>query len=149
MFRIKYYKKLNCKRADILNNNNDYKQILNIMDIEILPEEIFVMVEEHIDMTEDIILNDKVYSINKNYMLNCNISLEYYDMAKEGYKEMIKEETLVTTYMNFAYNAGGMQCYGFYKAKNGKVYIIDSFINNIRGIFIPDKNIDCLRDVIV
>jgi hypothetical protein len=108
--------------------------------------DIYKLSNENIVLAEEAILSDKLKPISKNYMLS--ISLEYYELAKLGYLEMIQEETPVTSYMKFAFNGGGMQCYGFYKAKNGTVYVIDSFMNNISGVYIPDKNMDCLRDIV-
>ena len=58
------------------------------------------------------------------------------------------QKSNINDYYEFASNAFGMQSYGFYKANNGEIYIIEAFINEISKIYIPSKNIDCLKDLI-
>lgn len=100
----------------------------------------------NIDKVEEALQTDKLQSIEDNYKVS--ISFQYFAFAKLGYTEMLKETTKVTSYLQFAFNAGGMRTYGFYKAKNSKIYIIDSWLGDIENIFIPDKNIECFMDII-
>ena len=101
--------------------------------------------ERNIERAEEAI-KQKLNPIDKNYILS--ISNQYYDNAKICYKRMIKLTTPVTSYVRFAANGYGYQSYGFYKAKNGNVYIIDTFMEDINGVYIPNKNIDFLRNII-
>ena len=101
----------------------------------------------NIERVEEALKSDKLQDIDKNYYLS--ISCQYYDDAEFCYKEMIKESTPVTSYLRFAANGYGFQTYGFYKARDGKVYIVDTYLENIQKIFVPDKNIQCLENVIV
>jgi hypothetical protein len=41
-----------------------------------------------------------------------------------------------------------MYSYGFYKANNGKIYIIEAWDNNITKVYIPSKKWDCLTNII-
>lgn len=120
------------------------------MEMEMNPETTFefdLLSKNNIDRAENAINSDKLQPIENNYKLS--ISYQYYDDAEIGYKEMIKESTPVTSYFRFAGNGYGYQSYGFYKAKNGNVYILDTSMEHINGVFIPDKNIDCFKNIIV
>lgn len=97
--------------------------------------------QENINIVENAIISDKLQSIENNY--NLSISFRDYDFAKIGYKEFIKQTTPKTSYFIFGGNAYGMQSYGLYKSKDGNIYIIDSFLGEIKRVFIPNKNIDC------
>ncbi len=105
-----------------------------------------ILSQANIERAEEAI-NTKLQPIENNYKLS--ISYQYYDIAEICYKEIIKETSPVTSYTRFASNGYGYQSYGFYKARDGKIYIIETFIENINGVYIPDKNIECLKDIIV
>ncbi len=100
----------------------------------------------NIEMVEKAIKSDKLLSNEMNK--NISISYQYYDLAELSYKEMIKEETPATSYCRFASNAYGYQVYGFYKAIDGTIYIVDTYMENINNLYIPDKNIDCLKHIL-
>jgi len=51
--------------------------------------------------------------------------------------ELIKKSP-INSYAYFASNAMGMISYGFYKANDGKIYIIVAFVNNITKIYLPE-----------
>ncbi len=102
--------------------------------------------EQFIEMAENAILSDKL--IDENNDLTPCISLQYYDDAEEGWNWINRDDISVTSYLLFASNAYGCTSYGFYKAKSGKIYIIQAYVNDIEHVFIPSKNIDCLKNVI-
>lgn len=99
--------------------------------------------QHNINRVEDAIKSSKLQPIEKNF--NLSISYQYYDLASTSYKEMLKQETHVTNYCQFAANGMGYQSYGFYKSIDGNIYIVDTFLEEINNIYIPDKNIDCLK----
>lgn len=103
--------------------------------------------QENINIVENAIISDKLQPIENNY--NLSISFSDYDFAQIGYKEFIKETTPNTSYFIFGGNAYGMQAYGLYKSKDGNIYIIDSFLGEIKRVFIPNKNIDCYKNIII
>lgn len=107
--------------------------------------ELTTLTQNNINKAEHAI-KTKLIDIEKNYTLS--ISIQYYNCAIYGYKLMVKDDTPVTSYCMFAFNAGGMQTYGFYKSINGKIYIIDSFLGDIDSVYIPYKNIDCLNSIL-
>lgn len=119
------------------------------MEMEMNPKNTFefdMLSEANIERAEEAIMT-KLNTIDDNYKLS--ISYQYYDIAEICYKEIIKETTPITSYISFASNGCGYQNYGFYKARDGKIYIIETSMEHINGVFIPDKNIDCFKDIIV
>jgi hypothetical protein len=40
-------------------------------------------------------------------------------------------------YIQYASNGFGFQSYGFYNANNGKIYIIEAYMNKISKIYVP------------
>jgi hypothetical protein len=102
--------------------------------------------DKSIESAEEAIKSDKLMPIEKNHMLS--ISYRDYDSAELAYKNIIKETTPVTSYSIFGGNALGMQSYGLYKALDGKIYIIDAYLGELRRVFIVDKNIDCFKNLI-
>jgi len=102
--------------------------------------------DANILIAEQAIKSDKLCPIENNHMLS--ISFKDYYLAELAYKEMIKDTRQNTSYFIFGGNSYGMQAFGFYKSIDGKIYIIDSWMGNIQRVFIPDKNIDCLKHII-
>lgn len=100
---------------------------------------------QNIELAEQAIKSDKLMPIEKNDMLS--ISYRDYEKAELAYKNITKETTPVTSYSIFGGNALGMQSFGLYKARNNKIYIIDAYLGEIRRVFVPDKNIDCFKDL--
>jgi hypothetical protein len=97
-----------------------------------------------IDITEDAILSDKLMQEDtKNVPA---ISYRDYEDAECGWKAIKKSEN--NYYIQFASNGGGMSSYGFYKANNGGIYIIEAWANEITKVYIPSKKWDCLQNVI-
>ena len=86
--------------------------------------------ESYIKMAEDAIMANNFSDINA-----ISISYQYYYDAKLGYDTILNSPP--TSYVRFAENAMGMQVYGYYKARNNQVYIINSFMNEIQTIYIP------------
>lgn len=41
-----------------------------------------------------------------------------------------------------------MSSFGFYKASNGQIYIIEAWMNEIVKVYIPSKNIACVKNLI-
>jgi hypothetical protein len=100
---------------------------------------------EEIVNAEQAINSDKLQPIENNCMLD--ISCRYYKFARKCYEQMINETTPNTSYVIFAENANGMEAYGLYKSRDGKIYIIESYLGEIRKIFISDKNIYFFRNL--
>jgi hypothetical protein len=99
--------------------------------------------QKNIELAEKAICSDKLQSIENNNLLS--ISFRDYYFAELGYKEIIKDTTPNTSYFLFGGNAYGMRSYGLYKSLQGKIYIIDSYMESIQRVFIPNKNIDCFK----
>ena len=100
--------------------------------------------EEYIIAAEQAILSDIL--VPKTSLVVPSISCQYYDEAEEAWKFI--QNSQKNSYRQFASNALGMSSYGFYKANNGQIYIIEAWINEIRNVYIPSKNIDCLKNLI-
>lgn len=79
---------------------------------------------------------------------NLSISYKYYERAESKWKLITQEDAPIHSYHLFAENAYGMTSYGFYKAKNGKIYIIVAYIDNITQIYIPSKKCHFLQNLI-
>jgi hypothetical protein len=94
--------------------------------------------EENIELVESFIQNNKA---NIGYP-----SLSYIGQEEAIYylQEISKEETPVTSYYLFASNAFGMTSYGYYKSKEGQIYIIEAFIQGILGYYNVDNDWDFL-----
>ena len=75
-----------------------------------------------------------------------SISYQYYEDAESGWNTIKNSEN--NYYIQFASNGSGMSSYGFYKANNGEMYIIEAWVNNITRVYIPSKRWDCLQNVI-
>jgi hypothetical protein len=99
--------------------------------------------EEYINAAEQAILSDKLVPKDTS---TPSISYQYYDDAENEWK-LIQNDN-INSYRQFASNGMGMTSYGFYKANNGKIYIIEAFLNKISKIYLPSKRIDCLRNII-
>jgi hypothetical protein len=85
----------------------------------------------YIQMAEDAIANHKFSDIN-----DLCISCHHYTNVKDAYT-IIKTATK-NSYIRFAENAMGMRAYGYYKANDENIYIIDSFMNNIEAVYVAD-----------
>jgi hypothetical protein len=85
----------------------------------------------YIQMAEDAIANHKFSDIN-----DLCISYHHYTNARDAYT-IIKTATK-NSYIRFAENAMGMRAYGYYKANDENIYIIDSFMNNIEAVYVAD-----------
>jgi hypothetical protein len=99
--------------------------------------------KEYIEVIEKAILSNKLvpYGLDQP-----NISSKYYENAEIEWN-FIKNAD-INSYSEFAFNACGIISYGFYKANNRRIYIIESFLNEIIYVYIASKNIDCLKDII-
>lgn len=100
----------------------------------------------NIMLAEAAILSDKL--IPENSPIPPSISHQYYDDVKEGWEWINRDDVPVTSYKLVASNANGLATYGFYKAKSGKIYIINAYLNNIIYVFVPSKNMDCLKNIL-
>jgi len=101
--------------------------------------------QHNIDLVENWLLSDKF--LNQNNHIVPSISYNDYDLAEEYYKEIRQPDIPINSYYLFASNAYGYTSYGFYKASNGKIYIVEAFMNEIKNVYIPSSNIDCLKKV--
>lgn len=97
--------------------------------------------QKRIDITEEAVQND----INTTDHLP-QISYRDYNDAENGWNIIKNSEK--NHYIQFASNGSGYQSYGFYKANNEKIYIIEAWMNNITKVYIPSKKWDCLQNVI-
>jgi len=100
--------------------------------------------EEYIIAAEEAILSDKL--IPKDSLVVPSISCQYYNDAETEWNFIKNSEK--NSYRQFASNAYGMSSFGFYKANNGQIYIIEAWINEIVKVYIPSKNIACLKNLI-
>ena len=91
--------------------------------------------QKMIDSCEAAILSDKL--MPKDYDNLPAISYSDYKSTKVGWKFI--NEADKNYYMQFASNASGFTSYGFYKANDGKIYIIEAYINEISRIYTPTK----------
>lgn len=101
-----------------------------------------ILSQSNIDAAEKAIMSDMLVTDGSVP----SISMEYYENAENEWRN-IQDDTMFS-YRLFASNAYGMQSYGFYKANDGKIYIIDAWMNEIRRIYIPSDKIDCLKNLI-
>jgi len=99
--------------------------------------------QKNINIIEDFITNDNIKK-SDIFKTPC-ISLEYYDDMRETWTLIQNDDK--NSYYYFASNGGGMNSYGFYKANNGKIYIVDAFINDIRSIYMITDNFHFLKDM--
>lgn len=102
------------------------------------------LLQQMIDETEAAILSKKL--MPNDYDNLPAISYRDYDDAEYGWNLINKSDK--NYYIQFASNGGGMTSYGFYKANNGQIYIIEAWINKITKIYIPNKKWDCLEKLI-
>lgn len=100
--------------------------------------------EELIVITEEAILSDML--VPKDDNTEPSISYQYYDDAEEAWNLIKNSEK--NYYIQFASNGAGMTSYGFYKANDGQIYIIEAWINEIRKIYFATNKIHCLSHVI-
>ena len=68
------------------------------------------------------------------------ISYRDQDNAIEYFNEISKEETPITSYYLFASNSMGMTSYGYYKSKEGKIFIIEAFMQEVVGYYNVDSD---------
>lgn len=59
--------------------------------------------------------------------------------------EINKEETPVTSYLQFADASLGMVSYGYYKAQNGNIYILCAYCNSLTRYCNVDDSWDMLK----
>ena len=84
--------------------------------------------------------------VPKDHYLEPSISYEYYDDAEEAWNLIKNSEK--NYYKQFASNGAEMTSYGFYKANDGQIYIIEVCINEIRKIYFATNKIYCLNHII-
>ena len=99
--------------------------------------------QKMIDITEEAISTKLMPKDNDKLPA---ISYRDYEDAESGWNIIKKAEK--NCYIQFASNAAGMSSYGFYKANNGEIYIIEAWVNEITRVFIPSKDWDCLQHLI-
>lgn len=97
--------------------------------------------EELIIKTEEAIKSDMLDTTN-----DLCISCQYYRNAVETWKLIKNSEK--NSYKQFASNGAGMTSYGFYKANDGQIYIIEAFMNDITSVYLASTNINFLKRAI-
>lgn len=100
--------------------------------------------QQVIDITEKTLLSDKLMPEDTDKLPA--ISYRDYDDAKNGWNFIKNSEK--NYYIQFASNGAGMSSYGFYKANNEKIYIIEAWVNEIINIYVPSKKWDCLKNLL-
>lgn len=99
--------------------------------------------QQNIDLVENFLKTEKF--LNQNRDIVPSISYKHYDLAEEYYNEITQPNVPINTYYLFASNAYGYTSYGFYKASNKKIYIIEAFMNEITNVYIPSSKFHCLK----
>jgi hypothetical protein len=97
--------------------------------------------EKYIDDVELFIKNN-----NPSQMLPA-ISECYRNQAIEDWNYINDSSTPNTTYLQFASSAMGMNSYGFYKSKSGKIYLLSAFVNSLSYYCIIDSQWEFLRSL--
>lgn len=85
--------------------------------------------EKNIELAEKFILENSAKTIGAALSI-CDI--EYGKMCIKDIKNMPP-----TSYVLFGSNAFGYSSYGFYKAKNEQIYVIEAFCNDIVAHYDP------------
>ena len=99
--------------------------------------------QQMIDITEQAISEKLMPKDTENVPA---ISYRDYEDAESGWNMITNAEK--NYYIQFASNGFGYQSYGFYKANDGEIYIIEAWMNEITKGYIPSKKWDCLQNVI-
>lgn len=73
------------------------------------------------------------------------ISLHNSDQILEYWINISKEDTPLETYIQFSENAFGMVSYGFYKARNNKIYILNAYCNKLQCYYNVDNKWEMLQ----
>lgn len=68
------------------------------------------------------------------------ISECYREQAIEDWKTINDPETLPTTYLQFADSAYGMTSYGFYKTKEGLIFLVTAFCGELSAYYKVQPN---------
>lgn len=90
--------------------------------------------ETNINILEDFIQRNQPSSILPA------ISECYREQAIEDWKTINDNETLPTTYLHFANSAYGMTSYGFYKTRDGQIFLINAFCGELVAYFIVSSS---------
>jgi hypothetical protein len=90
--------------------------------------------QANINIVEEVIANAN----NDKFITNDNtkfpsISYQYYDEANYAYDLM--KTAPINSYELFASNGMGYQSYGFYKASNEQIYIIEANLNTLAYVY--------------
>jgi hypothetical protein len=99
--------------------------------------------QQMIDITEEAISNKLMPKDTDKLPA---ISYRDYEDAEIGWNIIKNAEK--NCYIQFASNGAGISSYGFYKANNGEIYIIEAWANEITRVYIPSKDWHCLQDLI-
>jgi hypothetical protein len=97
--------------------------------------------EENIEIVEEFIRNNKP----ANYVLQ--ISEWDREQAVSDWITINDSETPTSTYLQFGSDGGGMTSYGYYKAKNNDIYIINAFLNTISCYYKVDSSWYVLNNI--
>jgi hypothetical protein len=98
--------------------------------------------QELIDQAENAISSNLLVPKDSEFLPS--ISYKDYDSAVESWNIIRSAEP--NTYIQFASNAAGMTSYGFYKATNGQIYVVEAFVQVINRVYYPTNKFDCLKD---
>lgn len=102
-----------------------------------------ILTENNINLVEEAINDNKII----RYESYPCISYRDYENAELMWNLISANNVPITSYLKFASNSYGLISYGYYKAKNGNIYIVEAYINHITNIYIPSENIDCIKNV--
>ena len=90
--------------------------------------------EYYINLVEDFIAKKLPES---NELFPC-ISEQYREQAINDWNTINDENTPATSYLQFAESAYGMNSYGFYKSRVGRILLIHAYCNILSSYYIID-----------
>jgi len=85
------------------------------------------------------ILEDFIQHNNPHEILPA-ISECYREQAIQDWKTINNPETLPTTYLQFADSAYGMTSYGFYKTREGLIFLVTAFCGELSAYYKVQSN---------
>jgi len=92
--------------------------------------------QSNIELLENFITTNEPYSSD----LLPAISECYRDDAIKDWKTINEPNTPVSSYLQFASAGAGMTSYGFYKTKDGRIFLVSAWCNNLNSYYNVNSN---------
>jgi hypothetical protein len=92
--------------------------------------------QSNIELLENFIATNEPYSSD----LLPAISEYYRDDAIKDWKTINDPNTPITSYLQFASAALGMTSYGFYKTKDGRIFLVSAWCNDLNSYYHVNSN---------